>query len=355
FEEARTVLGEAVERARAAGEALVEAHARIGEALLRVQADPEGSGAEASRVAGEAIPVLEAAGDHLGLARAYRLRSTGPWVLARFADMAGDAERAAEHARLAGDPGELRLALDMLRVALVFGPLPVAEVLPRLEEIDRETFGARGEGSLATDIPLAMQGRFEEARRVNDEWRAAYEELGRPQWMAAFDLARGVIELLADEPGEAERFLRRGREDFLRIGEKGVLSTLSAQLARALCLQGRFEEAVPFVEESREAAASEDAASQISWRTSMAMVLASRGDLTGAERLAREAVAIGRDTDGLDAIAEALADLAEIVTRAGRIGEAADLLREAVELWERKGNVVSAARARERLAHLEDS
>ncbi|HXF35657.1 MAG TPA: tetratricopeptide repeat protein, partial [Actinomycetota bacterium] len=201
-------------------------------------------------------------------------------------------------------------------------------------------------------LPLAMLGGVEEARRLNDRARALMEDLGRLQSTAAFDLARGVIELLADRPDEAERFLRRGRDDFLAIGERSVLSTLSATLARALCLQGRFEEAVPFIEESREAASSEDVASQMGWRTSMAMVLASRGDREGAERLCREAVEIGRGTDGLDSLAEAIADLSRIVAAGGRREEAADLLREAVELWERKGNVVSAARAREELARL---
>jgi len=299
-------------------------------------------------VADEVLPLLEAAGDDVGLARAYRLRAHAAWLAARYGEMAADAERAAEHARLAGDRGQLRAAIELLSMAFVFGPVPAAEVRPRLAVL-----GDLGDLRLGgKELPLAMVGRFEEARRENDLRRARSEDLGRPAWTLGV-LSRGVMELIAGQPAEAERFLRLGRDGFLAIGEKSFLSTISAYLARALCLQGRFEEAVAFVEESREAASSEDAASQMVWRTSMAMVLASRGDLAGAERLAREAVAIGRTTDGLDSIAEALGDLAEIVAQAGRSAEAAELLREAVELWERKGNVVSAARARERLAELE--
>jgi len=85
----------------------------------------------------------------------------------------------------------------------------------------------------------------------------------------------------------------------------------------------------------------------------MAMVLADRGDLEGVEALAREAVEIARTTDAIDQLAEAIGDLAQVVAAAGRRAEAAGLLREAVGLFERKGNVVSAGRARERLAELE--
>ncbi|HWO69326.1 MAG TPA: adenylate/guanylate cyclase domain-containing protein [Actinomycetota bacterium] len=350
YEEARRLLTEAIEAAGATGDALMGARARVADVLVRVFADPEGTGAEAEEASSEVIPTFEAAGDHLWLSRAHRLRSTGPWMFARYAEMLVGVERAAEHARLAGDRGELRVAFGLLSVALIFGPTPVDEAILRLEEIGREAFGLRSGSSPGSDIPLAMLGRFDEARRANEEWRALFEELGRPQWLT--DFARGMVELITGDAREAERFLRRGRDELLRMGEKSVLSTLSALLSRALCLQGRFDEALPFIEESVELAPSEDAASQMYWRTSKAMVQASRGDLGEAERLAREAVAIGRTTDAINDLADALADLAGIVAARGRGGEAADLLREAVELFERKGNVVSAGRARERLAEL---
>jgi len=105
YEEARRALAEAIEEARAAGAGLVEARARVAHVLVRVSTDPEGTAAEAEAVSTELIPAFEEAGDHLWLARAYRLRSTGPWLRARFSRMAADAERAAEHARLARTTG----------------------------------------------------------------------------------------------------------------------------------------------------------------------------------------------------------------------------------------------------------
>jgi tetratricopeptide (TPR) repeat protein len=84
------------------------------------------------------------------------------------------------------------------------------------------------------------------------------------------------------------------------------------------------------------------------------MVLADRGELAEAERLAREAVDLASGGDALDDQAETVSVLARIVAAAGRSGEAAALLREAIDKHERKGNVVSAARARQRLAALGD-
>lgn len=133
-----------------------------------------------------------------------------------------------------------------------------------------------------------------------------------------------------------------------------MLSPLSAQLARALCLQHRFEEAEPFIEESREIASSEDVASQVGWRAARALVLADRGELVEAEGLAREAVELAKSGDALDDQGDHLSVLAGILVAAGRSGEAAALFEEAIALYERKGNVVSAARARERLVALGD-
>jgi tetratricopeptide (TPR) repeat protein len=354
FDEAGRILREVIEEAEAAGDRVIEAHARMGEVMLRVYSDPEGTGEEAARVANDLIPVLEEAGDDLGLARAYRLRSTAPWLATRYAEMAADAERAVEHARRAGHPAEQGLSGEMFAVACTFGPLPVDEALRRLAQAQEEYPGRRGQLEGESAILLAMAGRLAESRQALERSRAVCEDLGRPAWAASMLFARGMVELIAGDAPEAERALRQGREEFLRIGERGVLSTLSAHLARALCLQHRFEEAEPFIEESREIASSEDVASQVGWRSARAMVLADRGAFDEAEGLAREAVELAEGGDALDDQGDHLSVLAGILVAAGRSGEAAALFEEAIALHERKGNVVSAARARERLAALGD-
>ena len=77
-------------------------------------------------------------------------------------------------------------------------------------------------------------------------------------------------------------------------------------------------------------------------------VLARRGELGEGERLAREAVALGAETDMLNAHGDALLDLAEVLALAGQDARAE--LDQALALYERKGNLVMAERTRSRLA-----
>jgi len=83
-------------------------------------------------------------------------------------------------------------------------------------------------------------------------------------------------------------------------------------------------------------------------------VLARRGEHAEAERLAREAVAICDETDMLDQQGDAYADLAEVLSLADKTDEAAVALEQALDRYERKGNVVSTRNAQTRLAELRD-
>ena len=69
-------------------------------------------------------------------------------------------------------------------------------------------------------------------------------------------------------------------------------------------------------------------------------------------RLGREAVSIADTTDDVFLRSGARLDLAEVQLRAGRTSEALSLVREALELLDRKEAVLPAARARERFAEL---
>ena len=86
------------------------------------------------------------------------------------------------------------------------------------------------------------------------------------------------------------------------------------------------------------------------WRQVRAKVLARRGEHAEAERLAREAVAISDETDCLNWQGDAYADLAEVLQLSGKADEAKAALEQALDRYERKGNLVMAARMRDRLA-----
>jgi tetratricopeptide (TPR) repeat protein len=94
----------------------------------------------------------------------------------------------------------------------------------------------------------------------------------------------------------------------------------------------------------------EDVDAQVGWRRVRAKLLARRGDVEEAERLAREAMALAARTDYLDLRAHTSADLAEVLRLAGRPQASAAASEEAIRLYEQKGNIVAARRLRRLLA-----
>jgi hypothetical protein len=75
------------------------------------------------------------------------------------------------------------------------------------------------------------------------------------------------------------------------------------------------------------------------------VVLARRGQTTEAEELVRHAIAISEQSEQLHSRAQSMADLGEVLRLAGRPDAAAEAIAQAQEVWERKGNRVSARRA----------
>ena len=100
-----------------------------------------------------------------------------------------------------------------------------------------------------------------------------------------------------------------------------------------------------FTRISEELASADDVTAQVPWRATRGKVLARRGALAEGEQLIREAVAIAEKTDWLWLLADALMDRAEVNLAAGEPRQAVNAVERALELYERKGIVPSAARA----------
>ena len=154
----------------------------------------------------------------------------------------------------------------------------------------------------------------------------------------------GEVELLAGDPVSAEERMREAVDVLTEVGDLWFLSTVAVRLPRAVYAQGRYEDAFVLTEKLlRQAPASQDMEWQIRHRSLRAKLLARRGSQDEADTLAREAVSLARQTDFLNFHAEALVDLAEVLTLAGRGPESHASLKQALELYERKGNLVAAA------------
>jgi tetratricopeptide (TPR) repeat protein len=124
------------------------------------------------------------------------------------------------------------------------------------------------------------------------------------------------------------------------MGGTGPLANVAAMLARALLVQGNDEEAEQHVRLCEEIAATSQLDSQVKWRALRAVILARRGELAAAE----EAVIRAERCEQPDTQAEALADLAEVLRLGGKDADAAEPTDRAIELYERKGNLIAAAR-----------
>jgi ATP/maltotriose-dependent transcriptional regulator MalT len=140
--------------------------------------------------------------------------------------------------------------------------------------------------------------------------------------------------------------LRQGYELLDGMGERALLATTAAMLAEALYMGGNLDEAWRFAEAAHDAAADDDLSAQILGRTARAQVLARRGDTGAACHLSGEAVELASHTDWLNLHADTLMAQAEVLRAAGDLEPADRALRAALDLYERKGNLMAAGRAR---------
>jgi DNA-binding SARP family transcriptional activator len=340
------VLDEAI----AAGDDQLRAHALVQRGLLRLFTGPDVAAGELIEIAERAIEDLP--GHELGLARAWRLVAQANYLARRAGASVAAAERALVHARRADDPFEEREIVQYLLVALVLGPAPAPEAARLCEQLLAE--GASNpvlEADLLGTLAylVAIQGHTAKANELLAGSLGVLEGLGEWTLLPVYFALTAVWE---SDPVAVERELRPGYEALVRIGEKSGLSSVAILLAQAVYALGRYDEAEDLARETRGASRPIDVQSETIWRTVKAKVLARRGESQAAEGLAREAIAFVEQSDFLPVHADALMDLAEILRLAGHPGEAKPAAEEAIRLYEQKGNVVAAAKARAQLEAL---
>jgi tetratricopeptide (TPR) repeat protein len=185
--------------------------------------------------------------------------------------------------------------------------------------------------------------------------RSLLEDIGGKLIAASTTFNWSTIELLAGDAASAERELRREYERLEQIGENYHRSTVAAYLAVAISTQGRYAEAEGFARIAEELATADDVITQALWRSVRAQVLAQDDRYDEAIALAKEAVELLGATDGIVKQGDALIALAQVLELAGRNAEAKGAVVEALALYERKGNEVSARTARAALAGLSET
>jgi class 3 adenylate cyclase/tetratricopeptide (TPR) repeat protein len=353
FDRAGALVTEVIELAQRTGDRPAELRGRLVEIMQRMSTD---SSQPLDRALGDANEILKEAeriGDDSVLAHA---QETAAWF--RFwSGRSGEAEALLEDAIAKGlargaPSGQMMRLYRALSANAVWGSLDAERGLKRWGEIVKDAPGvAEGLAHFVLGVLHAMRGEFDVARFHIGRGEDILRELGSFLFAVAGHPPM-LVEGLAGDWEALEARARAGVDALEAAGETGFLSTTAVFLAEGLFGQGRDDEALEATRLSESHTAPGDIASEMGWRSVRARVLARRGDLREAERLAREAVAIADVTDQLDQNGDCYVALAEVLGAGGRTEEAADAARSAQAIYERRGNLVSAERVARLLGEL---
>ncbi len=340
--EALVVADELVARTRAEGDRPAELRALMARAFVAHLAEAA-KVAEIRPLVDEAIAVLGECGNDAGLAEAWLVASENELGALRWRAMALALERAVDHGKRGGNRVVAHVAEGHRTPPYAYGPFPVEEALAFFDEHPSAgSFHPAFRGQLE-----AMRGNFEAAREAVRVARERARELGSRLAEAGHSMQEAEVELHAGDAERAAEVALEGVAALDALGERGWLSTVAGHAAEALYRLGRDEEAWRLTDKAEEAGASDDVITQMLILQVRAKLLARRGEHAEAERRAREAVAWGEPTDALEYKANALRDLAIVLSAAGRHDEALEALDEARPLYEEKGHTVGVARVAE--------
>jgi class 3 adenylate cyclase len=309
---------------------------------------PDEATAYSDRELPAVIAHFERLGDHALLAKAHFARVRMCELAGTFGPAVDEAVAAADHARRAGDRGLLTQALIFASWGLLFGPADEAATRHGLSEIDASDAGhIYGAFALAGRAVLAANtGRFDEARALFRETFDLLDELGLEVLRHTFSQWTSQIELEAGDPAAAVADLSRARDELDRLGERAYRSTCTALLADALYADGRRRDAEQMANAAEAESAAEDSVNFAIADGVRARIAADRGEIATAERLADSAVGFAFRMDMPKPQADALCARACVLLASGRRVEAAEVLDRAIAIYERKGELAAARRAR---------
>lgn len=276
--------------------------------------------------------MLEKVGDDSQLALALYIAASQRFFLGRAGEAVEVHTRALAHVQRAGDLLRTRQCLESVSASMAWGPASVSEVNAFISSLPEDLRVVKTQREVA--LMACYSGRFAEARVAYAREQGRTAELGNLVQEAAARDFIGIIELYAGNPSAAERALRDGYDRLGELGALGNRATTATFLADALTQQGRYDEAVEVLDVADEIAQTDDLDPQIRSRAVRAQILARRGHLDEAERLAAEAVELAAKTDMIVLHGDALLALAEVLSVSGQTDESRTALHQALELFE---------------------
>jgi class 3 adenylate cyclase len=233
----------------------------------------------------------------------------------RFTEAATAADRAAERARRSLR-AELPYCLVGLCVTLAHSQLPAGAVRRRCEEaltlVQPGTLHAaliEARGSAMVD---AIEGRFDDARVRFERATEICTRYGADVFRHLCLLDWSICEMLACEFDKARTCIVRDIDGSASLDEL-VLGEATAMHAYSLARLGRYEDALEQTRSARARLSPNNLEPQIWCRIATALALAGVDDLAGAERCAREALALARPTEAPIEFAGALSCLGDVL------------------------------------------
>ena len=355
--EAEALFAAARDAATSLEERGVAMHALVGSSISRLSSDPAVGPAEMLPIAEEAIETFERLGDSRGLALAEQLLGAALLRQGRTDESLAARERAIAHADAAGDEVLRRRFIGLTALSLCDGPTPVEEAIGRVEQLraaggHERVFDAGLRRILA--LLLAMAGRFDESRVHLAASSPVLDPPGQPSiWLqyAHRYLVAEAMELAGDLAGAEQEFVAL----FLNLRDaRGAESEAralraAASLALLCCDQRRWDEAAEYLAYGQEidrAAPTEGKLYAYQRLAARARVAAHGGRLAEALELARRAVDLARPGHSLNHTARVWLALAEVQRANGQTAEADASVATALALYDEKGNVAAAAQVR---------
>jgi predicted ATPase/class 3 adenylate cyclase len=349
LDQALVVVADAQAAAAAADDQTLGALARLEHLAVEFYRSEGGNVDDAVGDARKLLEVFDRAGDHGGMARGWRFLTLAYGTAGMLAEASQAAEQYGRHASLAGDDRLAARGASAFATVALHGPTPVTEVIETCSELLGNVSADRTSQAvilLVLGVLHAMDGQFDRGRELCDRARATLRELGRSVTAQSTSIEASRVEMLAGEPGAAERLLRADFDALEATGEKYFRSTIAGQLAQALYAQDRLDESDRLATIAEQLSAEDDIWSQALWRGVRAKLLARGGHAGDAIAMLAEADRRVVESDDIEVVADLRADAAEVARVLDGPESAGPPLREALELYERKGDRVAADRTR---------
>ena len=306
---------------------------------------------EAEAALRAAAEELAGLGDAAGEATAHTVRAGCLARLGRIGDCEIALDEALTAARRAREHRRVNAVLANAPLAALWGPNPVPRAggrcldVVRLLRITTDSPAVEATSTRCQAVLEAFRGRSAAARRMIDSARRTVTDLGLRHALMEVEQFAGIVELVAGEPAAAELHLRKAYNGFRRMGLDADTAETAALLGRACLAIDRVTEADELCSES-ERLAGHALKPSIAWRVLRAHLLSRSESHDEARCVAEAAVALAERTDALVDHGDACFSLAMVLGAAGDTVRARAVAEQAADLYERKGAVALAERAR---------